>query len=260
MVSADAEEDAIKIMAVPSPPFVMPDGSGLWAELANCAAKPVKMTVTINATPGRRAVRAVLRGETDAYMPGVSMFPKDKKDKLAGVQLMNIPLVLVYSKTRTPELAGFHKDYDLTGYRVGLLDNAASRARYIAAGAQVFEFPTPAMKVRNLIAGRVDMLVNTVLGLSYLLNYHPDKAQMAITAPIKWAPISMAFNRDNPTTESRIKRLAQGLRACQINGQYHKILAKYYGPGNVPLHVALGDAQSGVTTKTPSYDRIIFGD
>ena len=98
-------------------------------------------------------------------------------------------------------------------------------------GATVFEYENPALKLKNLYADRIDVIVSSFLTHQYInKDYSKDaQATLGMSKPFRYAPVKIGFLKSASSAIEKMTAVQLGLYRCQETGEFNEIIRHYYG-------------------------------
>lgn len=215
---------------------------GLMGEIVTAAFHEVNVETDLVYYPAKRVLLNFI-GKTEyiACVGPISLIDRQSEKEQHQVirvpPLIDIIMVLTYYKpTHGNKPTTFEDLSELSGFRVGTILGSNTIPLLQKAGIKISEASIES-QIRMLKAGRIDFAaVGILTGSNLIAHLYPDhkKDFAIIRKPIMDLPTSIYFNKNHPKGDEYADKFRTGLKAILENGQYVKILEKYYGQSSIP--------------------------
>ncbi|GFM37897.1 substrate-binding periplasmic protein [Desulfovibrio psychrotolerans] len=210
---------------VPYTTATLPD-SGALAEIAKIALQLQGLEAQFTIVPWARAVSMMQQGETDAllpvYMSGNNLKRYHLSESVLDVDSVFMRLKEVEIPYTTPQ--------NLQGWRIGTVQHTSYKKNLADLGIfLVEEVPHEIQNYRKLVAGRIDMMLDTRETLERMLDSLPAEERHEVVfmdPPLHTKSLHMAFA---PTSRGRQLRniFNEGMNAVRSKGVYDAVLDKH---------------------------------
>ena len=222
----------VRLFEDPYPPFTEGEigkdaQGGLVVEIIREIFHRMDVPVSLELAPWKRVLKLAETGRADGVM--LVMHSQERESYLALTEsLFDECETLAFHKDR---LAGFtwRTFSDLIPYRIGLVDGYAYNHALTEAvkelGLNVEYSSSTLANMRKLLAGRVDLIVESELVLKQHLAKYPDLRQNLVLADqrVFCFPMYMALSRKSPAM-ALLPRINRTIRAMKDDGTMDAIL------------------------------------
>ncbi len=240
-LTASAEEK-VTVTAFNYPPYMDESLSekGLFCELVYEAYKAAGCETSFKFYPLKRSTLYVAEGRELAQLGTEWNFSEESRKDVHPVSLFFYRKMGFYLKDRFKEIR-FKKLSDLKGYKLGVILGSSDSAilmknKYL----EVEQVPTMEQMFKKLYAGRSDIVFAPELSaLSFIeANYPGEVGRFAVTDDVLQDLLGQViFSKKYPDYEKYVVKFQEGLNLIRDNGNYFKVLEKYYGKNKVPQDV-----------------------
>ena len=235
-------EEKVAVTAFNYPPYMdesLPE-KGLFCELVYEAYKSVGYETSFIFYPLKRSTVYVAEGRELAQLGTEWNFPEESRKDIHPVPLFFYRKMGFYLKDRFKKMK-FKTLNDLKGYRLGaILGSSDSAILMKNKELQVEQVPTMEQMFKKLYAGRSDIVFAPELSaLSFIkANYPNEVDRCAVTDDVLQDLLGQViFSKKYPDYKKYLSKFQEGLNLIRDNGNYLKVLEKYYGKNNVPQEV-----------------------
>jgi polar amino acid transport system substrate-binding protein len=200
---------------------------GLVIEVAREALQSEGMTLEVDFVPWTRAMAMIKQNRADILVG--AWFTDARNEYL----LYSKPLFASAVKfiKRTSSNFQYSSMNDLDGLRVGTIDSYHYSQAFLTQKS-IERIPADSLlvNIQNLIAGRIDLVLDDQFVLRHTLNKHihdwPKSIQFVDQA-LAEKKIYLATNRSNPDSEAIIAAFDAGLKKLKKSGRYQEIIDSY---------------------------------
>lgn len=216
------------------PPYAGPDlaGGGMATALVVAAFEAAGVAVEpVEYLPWKRGYQAVLDGEFDATFPYVAAPGRDQAMSFS-TPIYEMVIYPVFRADRTHPYAGPDSLAGLTLCQpVGYAQPAMLQHMVDAGTLQLVQPATMALCARQLLAGRVDLLINSPALFQTIVRpeWHDGPALVMGDHPVERNPLHLLAARANPQAAALLAGFATGLAALHADGRYDAIVQRYLG-------------------------------
>lgn len=210
---------------VPYTTATLPD-YGALAEMARIALQLRGLETQFSIVPWARAVSMMQQGEADALLP-VYMSENNLKRYHLSESVLDVDSVFMRLKeTDIP----YTTPQNLQGWRIGTVQHTSYKKNLADLGIfLVEEVPHEIQNYRKLVAGRIDMMLDTRETLERMLDSLPAderKETVFLDPPLHTKSLHMAFA---PTSRGRQLRniFNEGMNEVRAKGVYDAVLDKH---------------------------------
>lgn len=240
--SASARASPLQISVFDYPPYIhkKTPNKGLGADLIREAFRTENIQVEFVFHPAKRGATYVARGKLFATIGTLHRLPEEIRRQITSVPLFYARVSAFY---RTDRLSppSFKKLSDLDQYKIGVInggiDNVLLKRRQSLKLTEVDSLNQIFQLVHN---GRLDLGISFGLsGWIYLkLHYNQELDQWGIAQDVL-ASISahLIISKKYENSQQYQRQFERGLKTIRTNGTYKHLFERYYGEGQVPLHV-----------------------
>lgn len=217
------------------PPYTGPDlpRGGMATELVlaafEAAGRPVE---PIEFLPWKRGYQAVLDGGFDATFPYVAT-PDRKRAMIFSASLYDVQSWPVFRSDRMRPYAGPDSLIGLTLCQPVGYAPPTELLQMIDAGLlRLVQPATMSLCARQLLAGRVDFLVNSPALFNTIVRseWHDGPVPMMADRPIADNPLFLLTDRKNPKGPEIMAAFAKGLGLLRASGRYRAIVDRHLAP------------------------------
>jgi len=211
------------------PPYAGPDlpHGGMATELVlaafEAAGRPLE---PIEFLPWKRGYQAVLDGQFDATFPYVDT-PSRRRAMLFSAPLYDIEIWPVFRADRMHSYSGPDSLIGLTLCQpVGYAPPTALQQMIDTGLLRLVQPATMPLCARQLLAGRVDLLVNSIPLFNTIVRpeWHGGPALLLGDHPVVDNPLFLLTALGNPQGPQIMADFAQGLALLRANGRYQAIV------------------------------------
>lgn len=233
-------EKPIEITSFYYPPYMGKSAiseNGLLFDLVNAAFKSVNVPIISNLIPVKRGIYEVKINESIAYIGILDTFDKNAIKNLEVYPLVNINFIMFYLKDKFPNGISYNKYSDLKSYNFAVLaggiTDVVARNNNLKV-EPVYNFSSIFEKVKNNKADigiAVDLSIDLWIkdlyrGKEYLFSKNVKKPFVSKNSAI-------IFNKKHPNYKVYKEKFELGLTNIVKNGEFLKIMERYYGKGKV---------------------------
>jgi len=217
------------------PPFAGPDlpEGGMATDLVlaafEAAGRPVE---PVEYLPWKRGYQAVLDGEFDATFPYVDA-PDRRLAMTFSTSLYDAEIWPVFRSDRMRSYTGPDSLIGLTLCQpVGYAPPTVLLQMIESGMLRLVQPATMPLCARQLLAGRVDLLINSVALFNTIVRpeWHGGPAPMMADHPVTQNPLFVLADRRNPKAPEIMAAFAKGLGLLRADGRYQAIVDRHLGP------------------------------
>jgi polar amino acid transport system substrate-binding protein len=217
------------------PPYSGPDlpQGGMATELVlaafEAAGRPVE---PIEFLPWKRGYQAVLDGGFDATFPYVAT-PDRKRAMIFSTSIYDVQIWPVFRSDRMRPYTGPDSLIGLTLCQPVGYAPPTELLQMIDAGLLRLAQPaTMSLCARQLLAGRVDLLVNSPALFNMIVRseWHDGPVPMMADRPVADNPLFLLADRKNPKGPEIMAAFAKGFGLLRASGRYQAIVDRHLGP------------------------------
>lgn len=210
---------------------------GLLFDIVNTAFKSVQVSTVNNLIPVKRGIYQVEINESIAYIGILDTFDKNVIKNLEVYPLVDINFIMFYLKDKFPKGVNYNKYSDLKPYTFAVL--AGGITEVVAKNNNlkvdsVYNFSSIFEKVKTK---RVDIGVAVDLSIDlWIKDLYKDNEYLFsknIKKPFVTKSSVIVFNKKHPDYKIYKEKFEIGLKKIVQNGEFLKIMEKYYGKGKV---------------------------
>ena len=214
------------------PPYAGPDlpGGGMATELVVAAFEAAGVAVEpVEYLPWKRGYQAVLDGEFDATFPYVTAPGRDLAMRFSAP----IYELAIYPIFRADRMHAYTGPDSLAGLTlcqpVGYAQPATLQPMIDAGTLHLVQPATMPLCARQLLAGRVDLLINSPALFETIVRseWHDGPAPVMGDHPVERNALHLLAARASPQAAELLARFATGIAALQVDGRYDAILQRY---------------------------------
>lgn len=228
-INACLHAETIILEANESPPFwseSMPH-QGLGGEILQAISKASGLTTKIRFFPLKRLIE-----DTNNNDLGNPLFYMDNQDFTAIIPVAVYRASLFYYQPNHKQTLTLDILNHLESYRIGVLDGTLAEHNFFEQ--QDIDFETSYSReslFKKLKHGRIDLVLAVdLISIQTLSQLYPQHIHhfKQIKLPHSTAPIAIMIAEQQPNAEAVAGQYRQGLQTLIDNGDYVKILEKYY--------------------------------
>jgi len=238
LISIPCSAEIIQFEANESPPFwskTMPH-NGMCGEILQAMSKLAGLQSNITFKPLKRLIN-----DTENNDVGNPDFYLQQNDFASIIPIVIYQSAFYYYRPKQPQGISLRKISDLQHYKIGILKGTL--IDQLSFKQQGISFETSYKQdsiIKKLKLGRIDLALEIDLIASRALHtlYPNNKKDFAvIQLPNSTAPIALMINASQPNAESIARLYKQALAELIKNGDYQKIVQKYYGDLMLPANL-----------------------
>lgn len=230
------ENRTVSIAAFEYPPIyqIGPD-KGSSCDLALAAFRAAGVKARISFYPVRRMVAMVASGEVTCGLGGRVLFSGAESDGRVTVAetLQYVRQTFFYDLRRHPGGFAYARLEELQPFSIGVLGGSGiMRILEQEPGLRLSPNTTHEGSARQLQAGRIDLwAVVDITGLKHLRELFGEEADhFKDTRAFNLGDVSIAFSEARDPNHQYAELFRRGLAAIKKNGEYRRIMSRYYGP------------------------------
>ncbi|WP_432463777.1 substrate-binding periplasmic protein [Agarivorans sp. QJM3NY_33] len=229
--------DTVELATIDYPPL-MGGREAILSELASAAFAAVGIKVNYRVYSLPRVVRAVATNAVAGALGTHNWFYyDDAKLQISYIPIYAVNIRLFYLKSHFPQGLDYQELRDLQGYKIGYIRGGALLPEFAKANIEPELVRTLHQNVEKVYAERDDMFVATELGGWAVIKQHfpEDVSKFA------QAEDPLFIDEGDIIFSHKYKHLQDifwlGFQMIKENGQYLKVVEKYYGKHQVPAYL-----------------------
>ena len=232
---ARADTDFVVIDANESVPYwcrFSPEG-GMGSELLQAMSSAAGLTTQIRFVPLSRMIED--RSNNDSGNPEFFMW---RQDFAAIIPIAISEMSLFYYRPhhlKPLKVKGFD---DLKSYKIGVLKGILIDRNALEQMGLTFESSyTQASLFKKLKVGRIDLVIEIDLVGRLMINQlYPELTDDFVRIPLSntVSPVAIMIDANYPNADSIAERYREGLAIIIANGEYQRIVERYYPDGKLP--------------------------
>lgn len=233
-------EKPIEITSFYYPPYMGESAiskKGLLFEIVEAAFKSSQIPIIPNLIPVKRGIYQVEINESIAYIGILDTFDKNTVKNLQVYPMVKINFLMFYLKDRFPKGINYTKYSDLKPYTFavlagGITDVVAKNNKLSVESVYNFSSIFEKVKSKRTDAGiAVDLSID--LWIKDLYKGQEHLFSKNTKTPFVSKDSAIIFNKKHPNYKFYKEKFEIGLSKIVENGEFLKIMEKYYGKGNV---------------------------
>ncbi|GAV20375.1 polar amino acid transport system substrate-binding protein [Mariprofundus micogutta] len=225
----------LKLDANESAPFWSASlpGNGMCGEIVQAMSKAADVEASISFKPLKR----MIENDANNDLGNPAFFMKNQEFS-AVIPIAVYHVSIFYYLPNQPHDSSAMPLEHLKNHKVGLLKGTlVDRSSFEQLGIQFEESYSHQSMFKKLRKGRLDMVIEVdLIGQQIIRNLFPDEVEQFGVAvmPRSDAPIAVLLAENQPDSIALGKRLRDALQQVRDNGEYQRILDKYYSSETLP--------------------------
>ncbi|WP_341328198.1 transporter substrate-binding domain-containing protein [Methylotuvimicrobium sp. KM2] len=206
---------------------------GMGSELLQAMSTAAGLTTQIRFVPLSRMIED--RSNNDSGNPEFFMW---QQEFAAIIPIAISEMSIFYYRPRHQKPLEVNDFKDLEPYKIGVLKGILIDRKALEQMGLTFESSyTHASLFKKLKVGRIDLVIEIdLVGRQMINQLYPDLADDFVRIPLSntVSPIAIMIDANYPNADSIAERYREGLASIIANGEYQRIVERYYPDGKLP--------------------------